>query len=414
MKQEIYTLNSTTAIKRQAKPLPSLALNIVRALALLVITAGLSLAYVKYLGNPDDAVAKGQVSLEPLPLPEPSDSLNGEGDIFPDLLAGVVPDNKNPTELIDALGNPIRNTSNVTMAGGQNNNSEIIQNSSPQTIIVDGETIDDTANTSPLLKAPLAGLTRSAPFGPIPTIAADGRRAVTSYTRPYAPAFGKTSVSLIVGGLGIDRSITQRAIYELPPEITLSFAAHTVGLQSWVDQARVQGHEVILELPMESVDFNPSEPGAIRTLRVAQSAANNIRNLDYLISRAQGFFAVTNYNGDLILTRSDILTPILSHLSSAGLGFIYDGSNPAPTLAGLSQTTGLPFTAATGLIDATPNRPLIEAELARLEVLSATGQTPLGVGFGYGTTIDTLKSWVQELEQKNLELAPASYVINRR
>ena len=170
----------------------------------------------------------------------------------------------------------------------------------------------------------------------------------------------------------------------------------------------------MLELPMESTSFSPNEPGADKALRAQQSPAKNIRNLDWLVSRAQGFFAVTNYNGDLVLTRSDVLAPILAHLSDAGLGFIYDGSVAAPTLSGLSSSAGLRFTEATTLIDQTPDQVVTSAELSNLESLALTGQTPLGIGFGYASTIDSLKGWTRDLENKNLELAPASYVLNRR
>ena len=112
-------LSSAVAIKRTRQPLPSLVLNLVRALALLIICSGLLLAWVQYGGNPNDAVAEGHVDLEPLPLPEISDSLNGDSAALPDLLDGLVPKDENPTEILDALGNPVQNRSEVTMAGGQ-------------------------------------------------------------------------------------------------------------------------------------------------------------------------------------------------------------------------------------------------------------------------------------------------------
>ena len=107
MKNDSYNLNSTMIIKREVQPLPSITRNFFWALLLLALTVGLSFAWVRFQGNPDDAIAKGQVKLEPLPLPEISSRLNGESNALPDLLAGVVPEGENPTELLDALGNPI-------------------------------------------------------------------------------------------------------------------------------------------------------------------------------------------------------------------------------------------------------------------------------------------------------------------
>ena len=58
----------------------------------------------------------------------------------------------------------------------------------------------------------------------------------------------------MVGGLGLNASATKAAIERLPPEITLSFVAYSDGLQGWIDMARANGHEVLLEAPMEPLD----------------------------------------------------------------------------------------------------------------------------------------------------------------
>jgi len=81
----------------------------------------------------------------------------------------------------------------------------------------------------------------------------------------------------------------------------------------------------LIELPMESADFNAAEPGADRALMANRNAAANQRNLDWLLSRAQGYFGVTNYNGDMFLTRADVAAPILDKLAKSGLSFVSDG-----------------------------------------------------------------------------------------
>ena len=89
---------------------------------------------------------------------------------------------------------------------------------------------------------------------------------------------------------------------------------------------------------MESKGFNEAEPGADRALRVGgTTVTQNRRNLDRLLSRASGYFAVTNYNGDLFLQRSDSVVPMMATLSEAGLGFVFDGSMTAPSLPTLAN-----------------------------------------------------------------------------
>ena len=91
-------------------------------------------------------------------------------------------------------------------------------------------------------------------------IAPDGRVPAQAYARPFRPN-GKPRVSLIVGGLGLNAVTTRAAIERLPPEVTLSFVPYAENLQGWIDQARAQGHEVMLEMPMEPTGYPDNDPG---------------------------------------------------------------------------------------------------------------------------------------------------------
>jgi len=387
--------------RRYRQPLPSRSKHALLAACVLMLAIGLTYIAARYLGNAKDADVVGAVAIDPLPLPPAADTLEGTGEALPDLLAGDVPENTNPTEALDALGNPAQSPpiTPPTQTGP----------TGPRTIMIDGSPIDGEA--SGLAPAPFAGLTRISAYGRIPAIAPNGARAVSSYNRPYKAVAGKRPVSVIIGGLGVNRSLTQKAINELPADITLSFAAHSTGLQNWIDQARAAGHEVLIELPMESTGFDASEPGADRALLASRNTTSNNRNLDWLLSRAQGYFAVTNYNGDLFLTRSDAAAPILDRLSKAGLGFIYDGSETAPSLGALSQSAALPFARGYNLIDPEQDSVRIQSELARLADTARASGGQIGVGFAYPETIEAVRRWAATLESKDLALAPASQAL---
>ncbi len=414
--QDQLKLSSVMVVKRSPRRLPSIRRHIFRAISVALLLAIAAWIYIALVSDPADAVPEGRVRIDPLPLPPASDTLNDDAQTLPDLLDGIVPDGENPTERLDALGNRIGGTD--TMAGQKRPAVQPPQaeigSSGPKMILIDGQPLDGAVNRTPLMRAPIAGLTRLSPFGLVPMPAPDGRKAVTAYARPFAPLSGRPSVSIIVGGLGIDAGMTQRAINELPPEVTLSFAAHTANLQTWVNKARASGHEVLMELPLESESFNASEPGAEHALRTDVSASRNIRNLDFLMSQAQGYFAVTNYNGDKLLNRADALAPILAHIADSGTGFIFDGSAPAQTLPALAASVNLPYTQAYTLIDEVPTRNAISTQFLRLEARATSGAAPIGFGFAYADTIDAINIWARALPEKNMQLAPASYALNMK
>jgi polysaccharide deacetylase 2 family uncharacterized protein YibQ len=219
-------------------------------------------------------------------------------------------------------------------------------------------------------------------------------------------------MALIVGGLGINTAQTQRAIDELPAQVTLSFAPQTPGLQSWINKARAKGHEVILELPMEPYNFNPSVDGARYTLLADVPASSNIRNLDYLMSRAQGYFAVTNYLGGRFFDTESAIAPVMSHLGAAGLGFVYDGVGINRSVARTTRSADVPWVQNRSVIDVSPNQSAIESALRALESSADGKTTALGMGFSYAATIDAIIAWSEGLEDRKVILAPASYAFN--
>ena len=176
--------------------------------------------------------------------------------------------------------------------------------------------------------------------------------------------------------------------------------------------ARADGHEVLIEIPMESAEFDPNEPGADRALRVTLPPGENGRRLDWMLSRAQGYAGVTNYNGDVFLTRADAAAPFMDRLSQTGLGFLTDGAFEAPTLPTLASAVRQPFKAGNGLIDPDPIVRVVSGRLSVLGQSAKSGSHPVGVGFAYPQTIEAVQNWITTLDSQNLQLAPATSALN--
>jgi len=410
-----------SAQRREGVSLPSRRKHIIIAAVTFCTIAAIPFLSINLFGNPKDALSFGVVDVEPIEEIAALAPLDDEALTTPDILAGELSAGENPTEngsgnspsssgpKLDALGNPIAGSGDTLLAITQTPTPQVPSvttlGSGSKTILIDGNAI----GPSRLAPAPFSGLTRSNQYGNAPTKGPNGRTPLNSYNRPFSDNSGKKPVSIIIGGLGVNRSVTQQAIDSLPPDITLSFAAHITGLQDWINRAREAGHEVMIEIPMDSVGFDASEAGADKALRTSHPAPENLRNMDWLLSRGQGYFGVINYNGDSFLTRADVSAPILGKLSDSGLGFITDGAFSAPSLAALSRSVNLPYKNSFGLIDPEANTQIIRGQLDSLSSSAISGTQPIGVGFAYPETIDTVVRWVSDLDKQNLILAPASH-----
>jgi polysaccharide deacetylase 2 family uncharacterized protein YibQ len=268
------------------------------------------------------------------------------------------------------------------------------------------------ALSPPLPRAPIASLTARGPLGPLPVIGPDGTSPFNAYKRPFAGDPEKPRVAVIVGGLGFNAQVTQAAIEQLPAAVTLSFVPYADRLQGWIDSARAHGHEVMIELPMES--FDPTTDTGPQTLLAGAAPKDNIGKLENLMSRASGYFAVSNYQGAKFAQSSAASTPVVQALKSRGLAFISNGIGTRAALASESRKAGLPFTPADRVLDAQREADAISGQLEALESMAQSGGNAIGAGFAYPITVERIKYWASELEGRGVVLAPASSVLEQR
>ena len=263
--------------------------------------------------------------------------------------------------------------------------------------------------STPLVKAPVAGFFERTPSGDLPKVSADGRTPAEIYARPFAAQPGVPKISLIVGGLGLKQEHTLAAINELPPEVTLSFVPYANDLQTWINRARAAGHEVLLELPMEAYDY-PNVDGGPHTLLTSSKPEENLRRLNLLMSKASGYFGVTNYQGAKFATDARAVAPVVKALSDRGLAFVHDGAAARSALPQAAKDVNLTFSIADRIVDAEPSADSIDRELLQLEALAIQNGAAVGVGYAYPVTIDTFRHWTQGIKAKGYQLAPASAV----
>ncbi|MDZ4364433.1 divergent polysaccharide deacetylase family protein, partial [Brevundimonas sp.] len=260
------------------------------------------------------------------------------------------------------------------------------------------------APSNPLVQAPIAGLSQPGPNGPLPVIAPDGRVPAQAYARPFR-SNGKPMVAVVVGGLGLNAVTTRAAIERLPAEVTLSFVPYAEGLQGWIDLARAHGHEVMLEIPMEPTGYPATDPGPYTLL--SSGGPDDIQSrLSWILGRATGYFAVTNYLGDRFVTSEAGMGTFMGVLRQRGLAFLDDGTARRRPGAWARAS-------ADRVIDETQNPAAIMGQLNAIEASAKERGSALGMGFSYPVTVEAVARWTSGLDARGLQLAPASAMTQR-
>ena len=255
---------------------------------------------------------------------------------------------------------------------------------------------------------PDRALIEEGPDGPLPIRAADGRRPVDVYARPWSGARG-ARVAIVIGGLGVSQTGTQEAIEKLPGEVTLAFAPQGNSIGRWMREARRGGHEILMQLPLEPFDFPNVNPGR-NTLTVDAPPEENLANLYWTLSRTTNYTGVMNYMGGRFVTDAKAMEPLMAELGKRGLLYLDDGSSARSLAPELALENGVPLAAGDATIDAERDRGAILARLDQLEATARAKGFALGSGSAFDETVDAVAFWVAEAKKRGIEIVPVSAV----
>lgn len=262
----------------------------------------------------------------------------------------------------------------------------------------------------PLKAAPLKAVTETTDIGPLPRIGDDGRKPFDAYSQvtPLAVTHSDMpKITLVLGGMGLNAALTQKAIDLLPGDVTLGFAPYGENLQAQVNEARAAGHEILLQVPMEPVGYPGNSPGP-GTLLSDATPEQNLASLKWLMSRFAGYSGITNYMGARLLGAEDALRPVMKEVTARGLVYLEDASVSMTLSPKVAQDLRLPLQRAGIVIDANPTAPAIAAALAKLEKEAARNGAAIATGSGLDVTIETVAEWAKTLQERGILLVPVS------
>ncbi|MBT1157760.1 divergent polysaccharide deacetylase family protein [Aminobacter anthyllidis] len=255
---------------------------------------------------------------------------------------------------------------------------------------------------------PEKALIEDSAAGPLPIRAADGRRPFDVYARAWSGARG-ARVAIVIGGLGLSQTGTQTAIGKLPPEITLGFAPQGNSLGRWMQAARREGHEIVMQVPLEPFDFPNVNPGR-NTLTVDASSDENLKNLRWTLSRTTNYTAVMNYMGARFSTSPEAMGVMMAELGKRGIGYVDDGSSARSLAPETALKNGVPFATGDAIIDGVQDRGAILDKLDELERTARAKGFAIGTGNAFDVTVDAVASWASEARKRGIEIVPISAV----
>ncbi len=255
------------------------------------------------------------------------------------------------------------------------------------------------------------GLFEQSSVGDIPIISTDGKEAWKTYARPYSAEASAPAVGLVVTGLGMSEVLTQAAIDHLPADVTLAFNAYGRGVKAWVEKARAMGHEVLLELPMESESFPADDPGPL-AMMTSKSPTQNLKTLNLLMASAQGYVGFIGQYGSRFTKNKKAMAPVLGEMKSRGLMFIDPRSVQGALSLEMADQMQLPRAIVDTTLNSEASTAQIRAQLDTLATIAGTKGVAVGAVHATPNTVKAIKDWALKLQ--NVNVSPLSNLAGRQ
>ena len=261
-----------------------------------------------------------------------------------------------------------------------------------------------------LVSSPDIRVTEDTAEGSLPRISEDGLRPWQLYARPFNAADKRPRIAIVVTRLGMSRTITDAAISQLPPTVTLAFDIQAPVIAAWSARARQDGHEVLLGVPMEPFDYPRSDPGP-STLLTSLPNSDNLERLLTAMRRATGYIGITSVSGSRFTTDSTKLAPVLQVLRDRGLMVLDARAAPHSAVTDMARNASIPVATVTERLDGDLSPDGIAAALDNLEKTARQNGRAIAMTSATPVMITQLQNWAKTLPQRGIALAPLSAMV---
>jgi hypothetical protein len=246
----------------------------------------------------------------------------------------------------------------------------------------------------------------------LPKISGTGWMPWIAYSRRFDPAGPAARVGLLVINLGADDVLTNRAIEELPGEISLAFLPGTADLPQWLQRARDRGHEVYLMLPIEDPS-GPAERG-IRPIEGSADGSDNLQRLRAAMARGEGYVGFV-VPGPSVVSRSDLIArPLMKELADRGLALVEINPGAVSAMYRLTVELGMGYARSSTVLDyKLAGQGSVDGNLERLVDWASERTSEKAARHDFGVlqpdnaAIDAIVAWRQRLaHQSAVSLVP--------
>lgn len=218
----------------------------------------------------------------------------------------------------------------------------------------------------------------------------------------------KAKIALVVRDLGLSKSLTLNTL-DMKPNLTLGFTPYSMDIKNWINQAIHKGFEVLINIPMQPVDYPVNDPGPYALINNL-SKGENISRFNWISMRSDriaGYY--TNEDETFSNSRSNFM-PILERVKEDGRYLVFGNSSNSNGALTLSDSLKLDLKSIDNVIDTVLEEEKIRNKLLLLESQAMKKGYAIGFLNPYPISLRVVEKWMKEIDNNRVVVVPVSAI----
>lgn len=216
-------------------------------------------------------------------------------------------------------------------------------------------------------------------------------------------------VAVVMDDLGNDFSDGKR-VAALPGPVACSILPFTAHARDIAELAHGAGKEVLLHLPLESVNDMPLGPGAVTLdmdeTEIKRTVTDDLASLPYLAG-------LNNHEGSLMTQHPGDMAWIMQTVHAAGRYFYLDSYTSVDSVAyQVAREQHVPAARRNVFLDDEDSEAAVEAQWRRLLKIARERGFALAIGHPRPATFAVLERELPMLKDENITLVPVSRIVD--
>jgi polysaccharide deacetylase 2 family uncharacterized protein YibQ len=225
--------------------------------------------------------------------------------------------------------------------------------------------------------------------------------------QPITHTTGKIKVAFIFSNLGRNDALLDKILEKTPAGVTMAYLPNSSALKTKISTAREKGHEVLINIPMESNDYTHTDMDP-HTLFTGLPPQQNIQRLHWAMAQGHEYVGLINLAGSLFLSSRKDLAPVLQEMRKHGLLFMESDECFGSQAEESSKSIQLPHIKSHFVLNESLTPAELHANLIRAEQMAQESGLIIIVAHASPLNTPILLTWIRNAQEQNYAFLPLS------